>query len=85
MVDARSAEPLGRADRGKGTPDGGSEVADVGVEEGKGGTRGVATGMAARFRRGRLCDEDLRGGRPPLPVPPSPDPGVPPPPAVPRR
>ena len=56
-------------------PEGGKlVVVDWLLAEGKVGTRGVATGMAARFRRGRLCVDDLRGGRPPLP-PPSPDPG----------
>jgi hypothetical protein len=40
------------------------------LAEGNVGTRGVATGIAARFRRGRLCVDDLRGGR----ELPSPDP-----------
>lgn len=60
--------PLERADKGKGIPEGG-KLDDWLLAEGKVGTRGVATGMAARFRRGRLCVDDLRGGRPPLPSP----------------
>ena len=48
-VAARSLA-LGRVDKGKGTPDGGLWWR----ADGKGGTRGVATGIAARFRRGRL-------------------------------
>lgn len=63
--------PLERADKGNGMPEGGKFGVDdwLILAEGKVGTRGVATGMAARFRRGRLCVEDLRGGRPPLPSP----------------
>lgn len=39
------------------------EVVEWLLAEGKAGTRGVATGIAARFRRGLLCVDDLRGGR----------------------
>ena len=65
--------PLGRAERGRGTP-GGRAWCNA---DGKGGTRGVATGMAARFRLGRLWDELFRGGRDPAV---SPEPWLPPPP-----
>ena len=65
---------LRRADRGRGIPEGG-RLAEEGVElaEGRVGTRGVATGIAARFLRGLLCEDDFRGGLP-LPLPPSPEP-----------
>lgn len=66
-----TSPPLERADNGSGIPEGGKLVVEGCwlLAEGKLGTRGVATGMAARFRRGRLCVDDLRGGRPPLPSP----------------
>jgi hypothetical protein len=68
---------LRRAERGRGIPEGG-KLAEEGVElaEGRVGTRGVATGIAARFLRGLLCEDVFRGGLP-LPLPPSPEPGPP--------
>ena len=56
-----------RAESGSGTPagtptDGGGVWC---IMDGKGGTRGVATGMAARLRRGRLWDAVFRWVREP--------------------